>query len=66
MSQRRQMPREDEAKIIRTSRKSVYALTERGLLPAPIRFGRRILFRRVDLVRWLQERRAASSERSGR
>jgi excisionase family DNA binding protein len=59
--------RPDEvADILRVSRKSVYAMAERGLLPAPIRLGRRLLYRRVDLVSWLQERRAALPGGNGR
>jgi len=52
------------AEAIRKSRKAVYAMNERGLLPPPVRIGRRILFYRSDLIRWLQKKRAASSERS--
>lgn len=48
------------ASILKTSRKAIYSMRDRGQLPEPIRIGRRVLFRRVDLVRWLSERRAVS------
>ena len=48
------------ASVLRTSRKAVYAMAERGALPGVTRVGRRLLVRRDDLLCWLDERRAAS------
>jgi excisionase family DNA binding protein len=53
----------DVAALLRTSRKAVYAMAERGQLPPMTRIGRRLLLRRDDLLSWLDERRAASPER---
>jgi excisionase family DNA binding protein len=48
------------AALLRTSRKAIYAMAERGQLPGAIHIGRRLLVRRDDLLSWLDERRAAS------
>jgi excisionase family DNA binding protein len=48
------------AVLLRTSRKAVYAMAERGQLPGLTRIGRRLLVRRDDVRLWLDERRAAS------
>jgi len=48
------------AALLRTSRKAVYAMGERGQLAGLTRIGRRLLVRRDDLLSWLDERRAAS------
>jgi excisionase family DNA binding protein len=50
----------ETAALLRTSRKAVYAMAERGQLPGVTRIGRRLLVRRDDLLSWLDERRAAS------
>jgi excisionase family DNA binding protein len=50
------------AALLRTSRKAVYAMGERGQLAGLTRIGRRLLVRRDDLLSWLDERRAASPE----
>ena len=48
--------------LLRTSAKSVYSMIERAQLPGVTRLGRRLLIRRDDLVRWLDESRASSPE----
>ena len=48
------------AALLRTTRKAVYAMVERGQLPGITRIGRRVLVRRQDLVDWLGQKRAAS------
>jgi excisionase family DNA binding protein len=48
------------ATVLRTTRKAVYSMAERGQLPGTTRIGRRLLVRRDDLLSWLDERRAAS------
>jgi excisionase family DNA binding protein len=50
----------ETAALLRTSRKAVYAMAERGRLPGVVRVGRRLLVRRDDLLRSLEERRAPS------
>jgi excisionase family DNA binding protein len=51
---------DEVAAILRTTRKAVYAMAERGQIPGVTRIGRRLLIRRDDLLSWLDERRAAS------
>ena len=59
-----QLPRlltaDEVAELLRTSRKAIYAMIERGQLPGVTRLGRRILVQRADLLRWLAESRAPS------
>jgi len=57
---------EDLAEILRTTTKAIYAMAARGSLPGTTRIGRRLLFRRDDLVRWLNESRAPSPEENRR
>ncbi len=52
----------ETADLLRTSRKAVYAMVERGLLPGVTRIGRRVLFRRENLLHWLDQKRAPSPE----
>lgn len=54
------------ANLLRTSRKAVYSMVERGQLPGITRIGKRLLFRRDDLIEWLEERRALSSKEAWR
>jgi excisionase family DNA binding protein len=51
---------DEVAALLRTSRKAIYAMAERGQLPGLTRLNRRLLVRREDLLSWLDERRAAS------
>ena len=51
------------ATLLRTSRKAVYAMVERGLLPGVVRIGRRVLVQRDDLLHWLSQKSAPSPER---
>ncbi len=51
---------DDLAVLLRTTRKGVYAMTERGQLPGVIRIGRRVLFRRDELLNWLDQKRTPS------
>jgi hypothetical protein len=46
--------------LLRTTRKAIYAMAERGCLPGVVRVGRRLLVRRDLLLESLSERRAAS------
>ncbi len=52
----------ETADLLRTSRKAIYAMASRGLLPGVTRLGRRVLIRRDELIRWLDESRAPSLE----
>jgi excisionase family DNA binding protein len=53
---------QEVAKILRTTRKAVYKMAERGLLPGVIRIGRRLLVRSDLLLDWLDKSRAPSPE----
>lgn len=44
---------DEVAELLRTSRRAVYTMLERGQLPGAVRIGRRVLFRSDDLVGWL-------------
>ena len=52
----------ETATILRTSRKAVYAMIERGLLPGVTRIGRRVLVRSVDLLDFLDHNRTPSPQ----
>ncbi len=52
----------DVATLLRTTKKAIYSMAERGQLPGVTRIGRRLLFRRTELLRWLDESRAPSLE----
>ena len=56
----------ETAALLRTSRKAVYAMVERGQLPGVIRIGRRLLVRRDALVDWLDQKDAPSPKEFGR
>jgi excisionase family DNA binding protein len=47
---------DEVAVILRTSRKAIYDMAERGLLPGVTRLGRRVLFRSDDLLHWLRQK----------
>ncbi len=47
---------EEVSLLLRTSRKAIYAMTERGHLPGVVRLGRRLLFRRDLLLNWLGQK----------
>jgi excisionase family DNA binding protein len=51
---------DEAAALLRTSRRAVYAMLERGQLPGVTRIGRRVLFRSADLLDWLDQKRALS------
>jgi excisionase family DNA binding protein len=53
---------EETADLLRTSRKAVYAMAERGQLPGVTRIGRRLLVRRDVLLDWLDQKRMRSLE----
>jgi excisionase family DNA binding protein len=51
------------AGLLRTTRKGVYVMVERGQLPGVTRIGRRVLVRRDDLLDWLRQKSTPSLER---
>ena len=51
------------ADLLRTSRKAVYSMIERGQLPGVTRIGRRVLLRRDDLLEFLRQKSTPSQER---
>ncbi len=57
---------DETAELLRTTRKAIYALVERGHLPGVIRLGRRVLIRRDELLGSLSEKRTASPGRTRR
>ena len=50
----------ETAVLLRTSRKAVYLMAERGLLPGMTKIGRRVLFRTDVLLDWLDQKRVPS------
>jgi excisionase family DNA binding protein len=54
---------DEVAKLLRTSRKAVYCMAERGQLPGKMRIGRRVLFRSRALVDYLDRKCSAPSPR---
>jgi excisionase family DNA binding protein len=53
---------DEAADLLRTTRRAIYAMIERRQLPGVIRIRRRVLLRADDLLHWLDQKRALSSE----
>jgi excisionase family DNA binding protein len=53
---------DETARVLRTTRRGIYAMVERRQLPAVVRIRRRVLFREDDLLHWLDQKRAPSPE----
>jgi len=51
---------DEAARLLRTSRKAIYALIERGQLPGVTRLGRRVLIRSEALLDWLRHKSTPS------
>ena len=51
---------DDAAALLRTTRKAVYVMIERGQLPGVTRLGRRVLLRSDRLLEWLDQNCASS------
>jgi excisionase family DNA binding protein len=51
---------DDAAELLRTTRKAVYVMIERGHLPGVTRLGRRVLLRSDRLLEWLDQNCASS------
>ena len=57
---------DEAADFLRTTRRAIYAMIERGQLPGIIRLRRRILFRADELVHWLEQKHAPSLQENQR
>ena len=53
---------DEVAALLRTTRKAIYAMVERGLLPGVTRVGRRVLIRSEVLLDWLRRKSTPSPE----
>jgi excisionase family DNA binding protein len=53
---------DETADLLRTTRRAIYAMVERGQLPGVIRVRRRVLLRTDDLLHWLEQKCAPSPE----
>ena len=53
---------DETAALLRTTRKAIYSMIERGQLPGVIRIGRRVLIRTSDLLDWLGQKSTPSLE----
>lgn len=51
---------EETAALLRTSKKAVYSMHDRGKLPGALRRGPRLLIIRDHLLRWIRESCASS------
>ena len=54
------------AELLRTTKKAIYAMVERGQLPGIVRIGRRVLLREDALLDWLRQKSTPSLEKVGR
>ena len=52
---------DEVASLLRTSRKAVYCMAERGQLPGKMRIGRRVLWRSRPLLDYLDRKCSAPS-----
>ena len=50
------------AAFLRKSEDAIYAMVSRAQLPGVVRVRRRLLFRRDDLLQWLDQNRAPSPQ----
>jgi len=50
---------DEAAAFLRTSRRAIYAMVERGQIPGVVRVRRRLLFRADQLVHWLDQKCAS-------
>jgi excisionase family DNA binding protein len=52
---------DEAAAVLRTTRKAIYVMAGRRQLPGVTHIGRRVLVRRDDLLKWLDQNRRAPS-----
>jgi excisionase family DNA binding protein len=50
---------EEVAQALRITRRTVDKLTKSGQLPPPVRFGKSVLWRKQDLIEFLERQRKA-------
>ena len=50
------------ADLLRTTKKAIYSMVERGQLPGIVRIGRRVLIREDALLDWLHQKSTPSLE----
>ena len=60
------MTPDEVASLLRTTRKAVYTMIERGLLPGVTRIGRRVLVRRRELLDFLDQNSSPSPRENRR
>ena len=60
------MTSDEVASLLRTTRKAVYTMIERGLLPGVTRIGRRVLIRRRELLDFLDQNSSPSPRENRR
>ncbi len=53
---------DEAADLLRTTRRAIYAMVERGQLPGVVRVRRRVLLRSDALLHWLEQKSAPSPE----
>jgi excisionase family DNA binding protein len=53
---------DDAADLLRTTRRAIYAMVERGQLPGVVRVRRRVLLKTDALLHWLEQKSAPSPE----
>jgi excisionase family DNA binding protein len=53
---------DEAADVLRTTRRAIYAMVERGQLPGVVRIQRRVLVRADALLHWLEQKSAPSLE----
>jgi len=53
---------DEAADVLRTTRRAIYAMVERGQLPGVVRIQRRVLVRADTLLHWLEQKSAPSLE----
>lgn len=53
---------DEAADLLRTTRRAIYAMVERGQLPGVVRVRRRVLLRTDALLHWLNQKCAPSPE----
>ncbi len=54
------------AELLRTTRKAIYIMIQRGQLPGVTRIGRRVLLRRDAVVSWLDQKSCSSASEERR
>jgi excisionase family DNA binding protein len=52
----------EAADLLRTTRRAIYAMIERGQLPGVVRVRRRVLLKSDALLHWLEQKSAPSPE----